>query len=272
MLRKYSSIRSTFIIFFVTISACGPVVTPKPTEQSATIPAITQTYTPTETITPTVTKTPTEANTPTETKIPVPEYTHGVPVLYDQIIVVKEEDKPAVLADIIATPALSSEVTKPDPLRIQLQKRIGKDDVMIVCHYGEDCIIRAVLRVKNPNGGLDMTEFVLEFREPDGTHVYMIEYVGAESSNYDKDYPEWYIDQRLQEFQGMNKEQLFYIYVTIQFNLPKNTRNPEAWSFANGALEEPNKRILNELWDSAKSGALPKDLSTIIVCGQLGPI
>jgi hypothetical protein len=263
-----SSIKSPLTVLILFLSACGPVVAPKPTEIPRTLIGNTQTYTPTKTIAPTITNTPTEPITPTETAIPVPKHTEGVAGSYDETIVVNEEDKLSIMANIMAHPALSFEVATPVPNRIQPQKRVGENDVLILGKYGVNCIIRATLRVINPNGGLDMIEFIYELREPDGTHIYIIGYFGGQCSNPDNIcFPKYYINQWLQEIQGVTNGQYFDIYITIRFNIPENEVNPAAWSLANAAPNE-NQKILQALWESDKSGKLPKELSTITVFGN----
>jgi hypothetical protein len=259
----------SFVAIATALAACGPTVTPKPTEQSATIPAITETYTPTETQTPTVTLIPTETTTPTKTEIPVPEYTKGPATSVEAAIRIKKEGKPAMKKDIMAHPALNgTDVDLFGKNRIQRVTTTGMDGVEIQCRYGQDCIIRATFTEANPFGGPDLIGFIWEFLEKDGSHTYLEEdfvpYVLTDDSMIFT--RGW--NQHLTKLQTA-QDKLIVITLIAHLGSPENTYIPYAWSITN--LPPPGSQtqnILGEVLGSADTDIIPDDAINIPLLGS----
>jgi hypothetical protein len=168
---------------------------------SQTIIPVTDKPLPTATITTVPTKaiTPTESEVPTETPIPVPEYYHGIAPSLDEFTMVKVEDEPLIMADIMAHPELT-----PQPLDTfsHIQKLVNGaySEVAIQCAHEIRCVVRASIKEKNPYGGDDIWKVIWELCPTDGlvkeyfgrylvcnpgeAHKYIIGYIGGPGDPY----------------------------------------------------------------------------------------
>jgi hypothetical protein len=167
-------------------AACAPIVTPKPTEQSATIPGITQTVDPTETKIPTVTLTPTITNTPTETAVPRPEYYQGFERQANNFPYVQQTDIPLIAKDVLDHPMVTNPVDIGRKPILPLDE-FGLEGVVVSCKIGTTCAIRASFRTRDPGGGPDRWYLMWEIRNPGDDHSHvLITYLGGAISG-DKD-------------------------------------------------------------------------------------
>jgi hypothetical protein len=227
------SILSILISIFMALSSCVSVLTPKPTEQSATIPGITQTVVPTETKIPTVTLTPSKTNTPTETAVPVPEYNEGVATSIDKFTKLTKEQTAIVKASIEKDPQLPKPATS--EVGYSPRNAGGILQVYMGCRYGSDCIVRASIREENPLGGPDLYIFIIEFRDTDGSDKVIELCINGVCPGVTEEQSEGV----LEEMQVVKKGDFIYWIIITQFTgKSKDKVDPYAWSITNGANDD----------------------------------
>jgi len=256
-------IRSISIILFMVLAACGPATPSRPTEIASPTVVATETYTPTETQTPTVTLTPTESKTPTETAIPVPEYYKGIAPSLDKFTLVTEEQEQQIMVDIMAHPELITPTDKKNRIgRRSYNSVIGGVDYGCTS-YGETCMIRASISEKNPHGGDDLWKVIWEVLDPDGTHKYIIGYIGSLDIGSDGSAPEQIANQTLTSILKLKNGYNFAITIlTIYTHPTSQIPNPYALDITSGAK---NQQVLRDLEKSTKTGILPEGLSEVTV-------
>ncbi|MGD0339916.1 MAG: hypothetical protein ABSB78_14140 [Bacteroidota bacterium] len=262
------TIRSALFVLLITFSAaCGPVVTPKPTEHSATLPAITQTYAPTETNTPTVTNTPTKTNTPSETPIPTPDFYDGLPRDRGDLVRITPEQASLKVADILAHPKLKEKPTH--KYTIEVNNTGAEEDIFITCWYGNSCLIDTGATIINPDGGPDMDVLFIEFINPNGTHRAAVVCIDGASVNIITSVADNEINWLQEVIPG--QALIITIIKTTTSGGPDNPDNPVMIGLTNNA-PEINKTILKKLWQNGQRGGtsvLPDDIEKIILYGSV---
>jgi hypothetical protein len=254
------TIRPSLSFILIAFSAsCAPVATPKPTEQSATIPAITQTYT------PTVTKTPTEANTPTETPVPTPDFYKGIPPGREQLVKITPEQALLKAADILAHPGLTGKPTR--KYGVETDPANGGANIFITGWYGDSVLIDTGATIVNPDGGPDMDVLFIEFLNPDGTHrVAVVCFDGI----FEKD-KEKQVDNVLQRLWSVARGQILQTVITTILGQddPNYPYNPVAVALTDNAPDK-NKELFKKLRQSGLKGGssiLPDGIEQIVLYG-----
>jgi hypothetical protein len=238
-----------------------PTINPNP---SATMPSVTEpsntiipSVIPTETVILTVTLTPTETTTPTETAIPRPEYYEGIAPSLESFTLVTEEEEKLILADIMTNPQLTEPTTR--HIRIDADVRTAYATELIGCYYGENCVVRASIKLENPYGGSDLWKLIVEFHGNDGSHRYMRIYIGG---GYNNGRIEYGARLRLSPLLSVQQGQHLSINIASRTDGKESDANPYTWSITNGAPAEDQK-ILRALEKNQTS--LPDGVETITV-------
>lgn len=245
-----------FVAIATALAACGPVVTPKPTETLASPTAVaTETYTPTATQTQ-ILETPTATLIPSETKVPVPEYFKGIAPDLESFTMVTEDQEKLILADIMAHPQLTEPTT--NHIRLDADVRSTYAAEAIGCYYGENCVVRASIRENNPFGGPDLWKLIFEFRGNDGSHRFMTMYIGGIYSN-NIEIQAW---KNLNSLQGIETGQHLNIDIFSRLDTKESETNPYTWAITNGASKE-DQTVLQGLEKNQMS--FPDGVETITV-------
>jgi hypothetical protein len=259
----------SFVAIATALAACGPVVTPKPTEQSPIAPVVTL-VTPTETTIPTVTRTPTEANTPTETAIPTPDFYKGLPPSRAEFVRITPEQAYLKAADILAHPGLTGKPKK----KYGVETANGGANIFVTGFYGDSCLIDTGATIINPDGGPDMDVLFIEFLDPDGTHRVAVVCFDGVYKNYITEAA----DNQLNRLQRVEKGQALIVDMTtiLGEENPNHPWNPAAMGLTDNAPDK-NKTLFKNLRQSGQRGGidiLPDGIEQIIWYGAftVGPV
>jgi hypothetical protein len=170
-----------FVAIAAALAACGPVVTPKPTETSAATVVVTQTIDPTETKIPTVSLTPKTA-TPTETATPKPEYATKAEHPNDFTVVSSVEE---------AVKSKMARRTMNSPVTLDIDPVMEYEDgtysgVFFTCKMGTNCANPEFIRVGDPANGPDRWYIMLEVRNPgDKESKILVFYIAPDGTGND---------------------------------------------------------------------------------------
>lgn len=122
--------------------------------------------------------TATPSATATETAIPVPEYYKGLAGTLDEFTLIQKDDLKTVEQDILDHPTLA------EPQALPYDAIIPFNDgtftgVLVQCVMGQNCAVRASVRVADPANGPDRWYVIWEVRNAGDDHSHVIiTYIG----------------------------------------------------------------------------------------------